>query len=135
VAPEALRRPGGAGPAGERGRAGEELACAHLRGLGFGILERNYRCRVGEIDVVARDGDTLVFVEVKDRSDPSHGSAVEAVTLAKRRRVVRAARLWAAAHGASESRLRFDVVAIDRDGAAAEPRIRHERDAFGAGGA
>jgi putative endonuclease len=121
------------GVAAERGRAGEDLACAHLRRLGFEILERNYRCRAGEIDVVARDGETWVFVEVKERGTSSHGAAVEAVTPAKRRRVVRAARLWAAAHGASESPVRFDVVAID--GAGDEARIRHERGAFDAGGA
>jgi putative endonuclease len=116
----------------ERGRAGEDLACAHLRGLGFRILERNYRCRAGEIDVVARDGGTWVFVEVKERGDPSHGEAVEAVTPAKRLRVVRAARLWAAAHGTSEASVRFDVVAIDRTGE--KTRIRHERGAFDASG-
>jgi putative endonuclease len=81
---------------------------------------------------VARDGQTCVFVEVKERSDASHGAAVEAVTPAKRQRVVRAARLWAAAHGASESPVRFDVVAVDRTGD--ETRIRHERGAFDAGG-
>jgi putative endonuclease len=123
---------GGGVAAAGRGRAGEDLACAYLRRLGFRILERNYRCRAGEIDVVARDGETWVFVEVKERSNPSHGAAVDAVTPAKRRRVVRAARLWAAAHGASESPLRFDVVAVDRTGD--ETRIRHERAAFDAGG-
>jgi putative endonuclease len=120
------------GDAAGRGRAGEDLACAHLRRRGFRILERNYRCRAGEIDVVAREGETCVFVEVKERSGAFHGGAIEAVTPAKRRRVVRAARLWAAAHGASESPVRFDVVAVDRTGA--ETTIRHERGAFDAGG-
>lgn len=114
------------------GARGEERACRHLRGQGLTILERNYRCRVGEIDVVARDGDTLVFVEVKERGDDSHGDAVEAVTAPKRRRVIKAARLWAAAHGESESFIRFDVVAIDwRDD---EAVLRHERGAFDADG-
>ncbi len=117
---------------GRRGAAGEDRACAHLRRQGLTILERNFRCRVGEIDVVAREGETLVFVEVKERGDASHGTAVEAVTPAKRQRVIRAAQLWAARHRESESRVRFDVVAIDwgREGAV----VRHERAAFDAEG-
>jgi putative endonuclease len=117
---------------GHRGAAGEDLACQYLQRQGLVVLERNYRCRVGEIDVVARDGETLVFVEVKERGDASHGGAVEAVTGPKRRRVVRAAELWASVHRESESRVRFDVVAIDQgpDG----PTIRHERGAFDAEG-
>ena len=93
------------------------------------ILARNYRCRAGEVDVVAEDRGTVVFVEVKERGDHSHGSAVEAVTEAKRRKVVRAARLYAARHGLSEAPVRFDVVAIDwgPDG----PSVRHFAGAFG----
>jgi putative endonuclease len=115
-----------------RGASGEELACRYLVKRGFVVVERNYRCRVGEIDVVARDGDTFVFVEVKERGDASHGAAVEAVTVSKRRRVIRAAQLWAASHGASESPIRFDVVAIDWEGQ--QPVVRHDRGAFDANG-
>ena len=115
-----------------RGVAGEDLACDHLRNQGWVILDRNYRCRVGELDIVARDQGTLVFVEVKERADKSHGAAVEAVTGPKRRRVIRAALRWASAHGESESRVRFDVVAIDRDRDG--PTIRHDRAAFDADG-
>ncbi len=93
------------------------------------ILARNYRSRSGEIDIVADDGGTLVFVEVKERSSESHGSAVEAVTPAKRRKVILAARAYAAAHRLSDSLVRFDVLAIDwgPDG----PRVRHDAGAFG----
>jgi putative endonuclease len=115
-----------------RGVAGEDRACVHLRGQGLAILERNFRCRVGEIDIVAREGDTVVFVEVKERGDASHGAAVEAVTPSKRRRVIRAAQLWAATHRESESPLRFDVVAIDWGPGG--PVLRHERAAFDAEG-
>ncbi len=111
------------------GRSGEDLACAHLRGLGLRVVERNFRCRVGEIDVVARDGDVVVFVEVKERRGASHGTAVESVSAGKRQRLVRAARLYAARHGLSEGGLRFDVVAIDWGPEG--PRIRHEAGAFG----
>jgi putative endonuclease len=95
------------------------------------ILARNYRSRGGEIDIVADDRGTLVFVEVKERSSESHGSAVEAVTRAKRRRVVGAARAYAAAYGLANSLVRFDVLAIDwgPDG----PRVRHDAGAFGEG--
>ena len=112
-----------------RGDPGEDLACAHLRAAGLRILARNYRCRAGEVDVVADDRGTVVFVEVKERGGDSHGEAVEAVTAAKRRKVVRAARLYAALHGLSESPIRFDVVAIDwrPDG----PRVSHYAGAFG----
>ena len=120
----------GRAPAGpHRGDAGEDLACAHLQARGMKVLARNYRCRAGEIDVVANDGGTLVFVEVKERSSDSHGAAVEAVTAEKRRRVVRAARVYAATHGQSEARIRFDVLAIDWSPEG--PRVRHDAGAFG----
>ena len=100
------------------GTAGEDLACRHLETQGFRIQDRNFRCRVGEIDVVALDGGTTVFVEVKDRASTSHGEGYEAVTLKKRQRIIRAARLYAASKGLSESPLRFDealeaVAAVD----------------------
>lgn len=106
------------------GAAGESLACRYLQSLGFAVMARNFRCRSGEVDVVARQGDTTVFVEVKERHGGSHGQGHEAVTFGKRCRIVRAARLYAAARGLSETPLRFDVVSIDWvDG---QPRIRHE---------
>jgi putative endonuclease len=132
LAAKALTPPVAAAGRPRQGAAGEDLACAHLEALGMKVLERNFRCRAGEIDVVARDGDTVVFVEVKERGDDSHGEAVEAVTAAKRLRVVRAARIYAAARGVSERPLRFDVVAIDWT--AAGPRLRHETGAFDGAG-
>jgi putative endonuclease len=112
----------------DRGRAGEDAACAYLEAQGCRILARNWRCRGGEVDVIARDGDVTVFVEVKDRSDVSRGQGYEAVTWRKRRRIALAARLYAMRHGLSETPLRFDVVSIDRSGGT--PRLRHDRDAF-----
>jgi len=134
VAPKELSsRPARPGP-DRSGRGGEDRACAFLRRLGFQILDRNFRCRVGEIDIVAREGDAVVFVEVKERQDASRGGAVETVTMAKRRRVVRAAEVWAAAHGTTEGRMRFDVVAIDHEPGSGKPVVRHERGAFDADG-
>jgi len=122
-------------PAEPPGRAGESLACVYLEGQGYVILERNFRCRSGEVDVVARDGDVTVFVEVKERHGQSHGEGFEAVTFGKRRRVIRAARLYAASHGISERPVRFDVVSIDwRPGEGADPLIRHDPSAFDSDG-
>lgn len=114
------------------GESGETLACRHLESCGYRILERNFRCRSGEVDVVARHGDATIFVEVKERRGSSHGDGQEAVTFGKRRRIVRAARLFAAARGLSESALRFDVISIAWD--AEGPRLRHEAGAFDADG-
>ena len=111
------------------GASGEGLACRHLESRGYAILARNFRCRSGEIDVVARSGAATVFVEVKERGGPGHGAGHEAVTFGKRRRILRAARLYAAARGLSETPLRFDVISIDWS--SGEPRIRHDEDAFG----
>lgn len=126
-----LQRLRAAGP--RPGQAGETLACRHLESRGLLVLARNFRCRSGEVDVIARDGDTTVFVEVKERAGVTHGEACEAVTPGKRRRIVRAARIYAASRGLSESPLRFDVVSIDwmDDG---RPRIRHDASAFDADG-
>lgn len=122
------------GPQARRtGNDGEELACRFLEAHGYRILARNFTCRVGELDIVAQSGETVVFVEVKQRGDERHGGGVEAVTPAKRRRVVRAAELYASRHGLSERALRFDVIAIEADGVG-ESRVRHEAGAFDADG-
>ena len=96
-------------------------------------MARNFRCRSGEIDVVAKDGEVTVFVEVKDRRGRSHGEGHESVTVGKRQRIVRAARLYAAGRGLSESPIRFDVVSIERE-EGRPPAIRHDRGAFDADG-
>ena len=116
------------------GASGEDLACRHLVARGYAIVTRNYRCRSGEIDVIARDGETVVFVEVKERRGASHGEGHEGVTFGKRRRVIRAARLYAASRGLPESQaFRFDVISIDwRDG---QPALRHDTGAFDSEGA
>jgi len=112
----------------QAGAEGEDIACRHLAGLGYTILARNFRCRSGEVDVVAREGDVTVFVEVKHRRGAAHGAGYESVTFGKRRRIVRAARLFAAARGLTESPLRFDVVSIDE--AEGQTKIRVDRGAF-----
>jgi len=111
------------------GEAGETLACEHLAKLGYKIVARNFRCRSGEVDVVARLGETTVFVEVKDRASASHGEGYEAVTFGKRRRIIRAAQLFAASRGLFDAPLRFDVISIDRNPNGA-PQLRHDCGAF-----
>lgn len=104
------------------GRHGEDLACALLAENSLQILARNVRYADGEIDIVALDGETIVFVEVKRRRDGALGKPAEAVTRTKRARVVRAARRWLAANpGLSRGReVRFDVVAIQDEPRAVE---------------
>ena len=115
------------------GEEGESLACRHLEAQGFTILQRNFRCRSGEVDVVALHGETTVFVEVKGRAGRSHGQGYDGVTFGKRRRLVRAARLYAASRGLFDKPLRFDVISIEWvEGD--PPRIRHDRGAFDAEG-
>lgn len=96
----------------ESGRGGEALASLLLEENSLLILDRNVRYPDGEIDIVALDGATTVFVEVKRRRDSSRGAPAEAVTRTKRQRVVRAARRWLAAHPSRARSVRFDVVAV-----------------------
>ncbi len=96
----------------DSGRLGEDLASSHLEENLLRILDRNVRYRDGEIDIVALDGATTVFVEVKRRRNADLGSPAEAVTRTKRLRVVRAARRWLAAHPSRSRAVRFDVVAV-----------------------
>lgn len=110
------------------GRKGEDLAVARLTSLGYRVVERNYRCPLGEIDLVAEDGDCLVFVEIKTRREGTRGDAKEAVTHRKKRQITRAALHYLKARGCVESRTRFDVVAVRLEGAG--NRIEVVRDAF-----
>ena len=112
------------------GKYGEDLACRELEGRGYAILERRYRRRGGEIDIVARDGLTLVFVEVKAREDASFGDGADAVTRFKRRRIVALATDYLVRHGGLDQPCRFDVVSIRLDGET--PLIDVYRGAFDA---
>lgn len=110
VRPASTARP----PTTPIGRAGEDEAARFLEGRGLAILARNVRIGGGELDLVALDGKTLVFVEVKWRRDASRGAPAEAITPAKRRRLLSAARAWLAENPRRGTRdVRFDVVAIE----------------------
>ena len=108
------------------GRYGEDVAARHLTEAGLAILERNWRCPAGEIDIVARDGDVLVVCEVKTRSGMSFGGPLEAVTSAKAARLRRLAALWLAERALRVPEVRFDVVAVNRPrrGAATVDHVR-----------
>jgi putative endonuclease len=101
------------------GVSGENLACEELRRRGYEILERRYRTRFGEIDIIARDGQTIVFVEVKARLTDDFGGAAAAITGWKQRRIAGMAVDYLARRRLHECRCRFDVVAIDFEPAGA----------------
>ena len=94
-----------------RGREGETRAARYLAEHGLRVLERNFRVRGGEIDLICRDGTTLVFVEVRQRSRSDFGGAAASITFAKRQRLVLAARHYLARHGDADCR--FDCVLIE----------------------
>ena len=95
------------------GESGENLACRELVSRGYAILARRYRTRHGEIDIVAKDADTIVFVEVKLKTSPEFGCAAESVTRWKQRRVAAMAVDYLARNRLTNHPCRFDVVAID----------------------
>jgi putative endonuclease len=96
----------------ELGRHGEDLAVAYLEGEGLRIVERNWRCEHGEIDIIATEGDTTVFVEVKTRTSTAFGHPLEAITLQKLARLRRLAAAWCEAHPAMRRSIRLDAVAV-----------------------
>ena len=95
------------------GKLGEELAADALRSMGYAILASRYRTRYGEIDIIAKDQETLVFVEVKARRNAQFGTAAESVTGLKQRRIIAMAQDYLNRVNRTETPCRFDVVAID----------------------
>jgi putative endonuclease len=110
------------------GKAGEEAAVLYLRQHGYRILERNYRCRFGEIDLIARDGSMLAFVEVKTRRSQKYGPAAAAVTLQKQRHLIKASQAYLIQRKKANELCRFDVVTVELD--AQQPHIELIKDAF-----
>ena len=113
----------------ELGRRGELIAAAYLTRAGVCVLDRNWRCRDGELDIVGREGSALVFCEVKTRRGTGFGHPVEAVTPSKRRRLRLLAQRWLAAHEEHAPDLRFDVVGVLLR-PSRPPLVRHLRSAF-----
>jgi len=96
------------------GQVGEDAALVRLRQHGLALVERNFRCKGGEIDLIMRDGDALVFVEVRKRADAMHGGAAASVTPAKQKRLIVAAQHYLQRYRMPPA-CRFDVIAIDGD--------------------
>src|SRR5688572_1290416 len=110
------------------GERGESMACEELEKCGYAILERRYRTRFGEIDVIADDGGTVVFVEVKTKTDCTFSDPVESVTRQKQRRLASMAEQYVAYHRLDNTPCRFDVVTVDTS--VVPPKLTHYRDAF-----
>ena len=112
------------------GKMGEDAAVAEIERRGYAVLERRYRTRHGEIDIVAEDGDVVVFIEVKVRATAERGTAAEAVTIQKQRKLVAMATDYLSRRRLTHRRCRVDVVAID--GVGEGSRITLYRGAFDA---
>lgn len=111
------------------GRLGESAAAEALRRAGMRVLERRCRTRAGEIDLIAEDGEILVFVEVKTRAGVGYGTPAAAVTRAKQQTMARVALIYLSRRKWLERRCRFDVVEVFARGGQVE-RVNHIRDAF-----
>ena len=105
------------------GAKAEDRAAEYLGALGYEVLERNFRAKCGEIDLIARDRDTIVFVEVRARNHPGYGSAAETVDFRKRRKLVNTARLYALLRRL-DCPMRFDVIGVEPG------RVEHIAGAF-----
>ncbi|MEW9555252.1 YraN family protein [Nonomuraea sp. NPDC050783] len=112
----------------ELGKQGEQLAATYLQAKGMTIIDRNWRCRHGEIDIIAEDGTTLIVVEVKTRSSRSHGTALESVSRRKLARLHLLAAKWLSAQSRTFDAVRVDVIALERF--AGDFALRHIRGAI-----
>ena len=97
------------------GRLGEDLAARHLESRGYRLIERNYRCSTGEMDIIARDGGYIAFVEVRTRRGRSHGTPEDSITPTKQRKLVEVAMCYLDERGLGDVDWRIDVVAIEMD--------------------
>ena len=111
------------------GKSGEDYACRELERRGYAVLARRFRTRVGEIDIIARDGDAIVFIEVKARRSTRYGEPFEAVDGRKQRKLVRMAAEYVFRFGLGNAGCRFDVVSV-LFGEGLRPRIEIVRNAF-----
>ena len=118
----------------ELGKWGEERAARFLKKQGLRVLERNVELPAGEIDLVARDGDSLVIVEVKTRTEADFGGPLAAVNPSKRRKLVTLARSYLARRSLGETPCRFDIVGVTQKLNSPSPEIEYIRDAFDASG-
>jgi putative endonuclease len=112
------------------GAFGEDVACSYLEEQGYRILERNFSCKVGELDIVAIDGETLSFVEVKCRTGVDYGNPSEAVSYSKQGKIVKAALFFMTKYKLFDYMCRFDVIEVLTDGTKEDTRINLIKNAF-----
>lgn len=110
------------------GKEGERLAERYLQKKGYRLVERNYRCKAGELDLIVLDGGVVVFVEVKTRTSAAFGSPLEAVEIRKQRKMIQAAQFFLAEKGLQQRDARFDVVGVSWPGRV--PVLEHIENAF-----
>ncbi|MFZ5596260.1 MAG: YraN family protein [Bacillota bacterium] len=112
------------------GLAGEEAAARYLKGKGFKIVERNFRCKLGELDIIARDGTSLVFVEVRTKSVQDYGTAGESINSRKKNKLRQLALYYLQKKQPGDIPLRFDVVAVTVDERSKIIKLDHINNAF-----
>jgi putative endonuclease len=113
----------------QTGRQGEEMAASYLQEKGYRVIERNWRCPIGELDLVAVDGDVLVFVEVRTRSGVRFGLAEESITPAKQSRLIELAESYLQEKSLSAQLWRIDVIAMQMGSGL--PQVKHIENAVG----
>ena len=96
----------------ELGKAGEDVSCIYLEQMGYKIIERNFHCRQGEIDIIAKDKDEYVFIEIKTRSNIFFGRPKEAVNRPKQKHIYQSTRFYLYLHGLNSAFVRFDVIEV-----------------------
>jgi putative endonuclease len=111
------------------GQQGEDIAADYLLKQGYSILARNWRCPAGELDIVAREGGTLVFVEVRTRRGDRFGTPEESITSTKQAKLVELAQTYLQEHGLADENWRIDVVAVELDGRGRVKRLNLIRNA------
>ena len=93
---------------------GEKVAALEIEKIGYSVISKNYYTRFGEIDIIAKDGDVLVFIEVKTRQSDSHGSAIESISKSKQRNIQKAIHIYLSSFKILDENYRFDVVTLDK---------------------
>ena len=112
------------------GRHGEEIAVGYLRQQGYRVLARNWRCTAGELDIVAREGETLAFVEVRTRRGDRFGTPEESITPTKQAKLVELAQTYLQENGLTDQNWRIDVVAVEMDRGSGVKRVNLIRNAI-----
>lgn len=112
------------------GELGEEIACKYIQSKGMLLLQKNFSCKAGEIDIIAKDKENIVFIEVKTRTSDKYGKPSEAVSIAKQRKIVKTALWYMSQKHLFDYMSRFDVIELLQDSEAALFKINYIKDAF-----